>query len=116
MFVLYIYIYIYHCKYSVVAISGIRNVTSPDTVVNIATHYGLDGPGIEYGWGRYFLHPSGPALGPKQPSVNGYCVSFPGVRRTGRGVHHPSPPSAEIKERVALYLYSPSGPSWPVIG
>ena len=24
--------------------------------------------------------------------------------------------SAEVKERVELYLYSPSGPSWPVIG
>jgi hypothetical protein len=24
--------------------------------------------------------------------------------------------SAEVKERVQLYLYSPSGPSWPVIG
>ena len=26
------------------------------------------------------------------------------------------PPSAKVKERVELYLYSPSGPSWPVIG
>jgi hypothetical protein len=24
--------------------------------------------------------------------------------------------SAEVKERVELYLYSPSGPSWSVIG
>jgi hypothetical protein len=24
--------------------------------------------------------------------------------------------SAEVKERVHLYLYSPSGPSWPVLG
>jgi hypothetical protein len=24
--------------------------------------------------------------------------------------------SARVKERVELYLYSPSGPSWPVIG
>ena len=24
--------------------------------------------------------------------------------------------SAEVKERVELYLYSPSGPSWPVLG
>jgi len=28
---------------------------------------------------------------------------------------HP-PSSAEVKERVELYLYSPSGPSWPVLG
>jgi hypothetical protein len=28
----------------------------------------------------------------------------------------PTPSSAEVKERVELYLYSPSGPSWPVLG
>ena len=27
-----------------------------------------------------------------------------------------SQPSAEGKERVELYLYSPSGPLWPVVG
>jgi hypothetical protein len=42
--------------------------------------------------------------------------SFPGVKRPGRGVDHPPPSSAEVKERVELYLYSPSGPSWPVLG
>ena len=42
--------------------------------------------------------------------------SFPGVKRSGRGVDHPPPSSAEVKERVALYFYSPSGPSWPVLG
>ena len=41
--------------------------------------------------------------------------SFPGVKRPGRGVD-PPPPSAEVKERIELYLYSTSGPSWPVIG
>jgi hypothetical protein len=42
--------------------------------------------------------------------------SFPGVKRPRRGVDHPPPSSAEVKERVQLYLCSPSGPSWPVIG
>ena len=42
--------------------------------------------------------------------------SFPGVKRQGRGADHPPPTSAEVKERVELYLYSPFGPSWPVIG
>jgi hypothetical protein len=36
--------------------------------------------------------------------------SFPGVKRPGRGIDHPPPPSAEVKERVDLYLYFPSGP------
>jgi len=42
--------------------------------------------------------------------------SFPGVKRPGRGIDHPPPSSAEVKERVGLYLYSPSRPSWPVLG
>ena len=42
--------------------------------------------------------------------------SFPGVKRGGRGVNHLPPPSAEVKERVELYLYSRSGPSWPLLG
>jgi hypothetical protein len=28
----------------------------------------------------------------------------------------PPPSSAEVKERVELYLLSPSWPSWPVLG
>jgi hypothetical protein len=42
--------------------------------------------------------------------------SFPGVKQPGRGVDHPPSYSTEVKERVELYLYSTSGPSWPVIG
>jgi len=41
--------------------------------------------------------------------------SLPGVKRPGRGVDHPPPFSAEVKERVELYLFFPSGPSWPFI-
>ena len=42
--------------------------------------------------------------------------SFPGIKRPARGVDHPPPSSTEITERVELYLYSTSGPSWPVVG
>ena len=42
--------------------------------------------------------------------------SFRGVKRPGRGVDHPPPSSAEVEGRVELYIYSPSGPSWPVPG
>jgi len=41
--------------------------------------------------------------------------SFPGVKRSGRGVDHPPPFSAKVKESVELYSHSPSGPSWPVL-
>jgi len=40
--------------------------------------------------------------------------SFPGLKRPGYGVNHPPLSSAEVKERVELYLDSPSVPSWQV--
>ena len=43
-------------------------------------------------------------------------VSFPGVKWPERGADHPLHLSAEVKERVELYIYSPSGSSWLVIG
>jgi len=41
---------------------------------------------------------------------------FPGFKWLGCGIDCPNPSSAEVKEKVELYLYSPSGPSWPVLG
>ena len=41
----------------------------PGSVVDIATAYGLDGPGIECRWERDFPHLSRPALRPTQPPV-----------------------------------------------
>jgi len=41
--------------------------------------------------------------------------SYPGVKRSGRGVDHPPASSVEVKERLELYLHS-SLPSWSVIG
>jgi hypothetical protein len=43
-------------------------------------------------------------------------MSFPGVKRPGRGIDYPRPPCAVVKERVELYTYSPSGPSRLLIG
>jgi hypothetical protein len=42
--------------------------------------------------------------------------SLPGVKRPGRGVEHAPLSSADVKERVELYLYSPTGHAWPVLG
>jgi hypothetical protein len=42
--------------------------------------------------------------------------SFPGLKRPQRGVDHPPPSSAEVKERLKLNIYSPSRPLWSVIG
>jgi hypothetical protein len=56
-----------------------------DSTDGIATGYGLDGPGIESRWGHDFTQPSRPALE---------------LVRLGRGVDHPPPHSAEVKERI----------------
>jgi hypothetical protein len=42
--------------------------------------------------------------------------AFLRVKRPGGDVDHPPPSSAKVKERVELYFYSTSGPSWPVLG
>jgi len=54
-----------------------------DHVVDIATRYGLDGPGIEFGWGRDFPHPSNLALGPIQPPIKWVLGLFPGRKAVG---------------------------------
>ena len=87
-----------------------------DSSVGIKTRYGLDGPGIETRWGRDFPYPSRPALGPTHPPVQWVPGLYPGVKRQGRGADHPPPSNCRGQERVGLYLYSPSGPSWPVMG
>ena len=50
-------------------LSGLLTASGGDSSVDIATHYGLEGPGIESRWGRDFPHLSRPALGPTQPPV-----------------------------------------------
>jgi hypothetical protein len=87
-----------------------------DSSVGIATRCGLDGPGINSRCVPDFPHPSRPALGPTQTPTQWVPCLFPGVKRPGRVVAQPPPSRAEVKEIGELYLYSPSGPSWPVLG
>jgi len=86
------------------------------SAVGVATCYGLHGSGIE-SWRRArFSTPiqTGPGAHPASYTVGpGF---FLGVKWPGRDVDHPLPSCAEVKERVEWYLYSPSGPSWPVPG
>ena len=87
-----------------------------DSSVGIATRYGLESPGIESWWRQDFPHPSRPVLGPTQLAVQWIPGLSRGVKRPGRGAHHPPPSQCRGHERVGLYLYSPSGPQWHVIG
>ena len=80
-----------------------------DSSVGIATRYGLGGPVIEFRWEARFSAPVQTGTGDYPASYTMATGSLPGVKRPGRGVDHPLPPSSEVKERVALYLYSSSG-------
>ena len=93
----------------------IHNTVGRHSSVGIATRYGLDGPGIESRCGARFsasvqidpeAHPTSYTMG---------TGSFSGVKRPELDAD-PTSFSAEVKERVELYLYSPSGPSWPILG
>jgi len=54
--------------------------------------------------------------GPPSLLHNGYRLAFPAIRWPGRGVDSPPPTSAEVKEKLELYVHSPSGPSRRVLG
>jgi hypothetical protein len=56
----------------------------PGSVGGIATGYGLDGPGIEFRWGRDFPHLSRPALEPTQHPVQWVPDLSRGNERPGR--------------------------------
>jgi len=69
------------------------------------TRYGLDGPKIESSWGARFSAPvqTGPGAHPASYTMG--SESFLELKWPGRGVDHPLPSIAEVKERVELYLF-----------
>jgi hypothetical protein len=93
---------------------GYFSIETRVSSVGIETRYELDGPRIESRWGRHFPHCPDRPWDPPILLNNGYRV--PEVKRPGRGAEHPPPSNTEIKERVELYICSPSGPSWPLLG
>ena len=83
--------------------------------VGIATRYGLDDPGGRIPVRARISASVQTGRGAHSASYTGGTGSLSGVKRPGRGVDHLPPSSAEVKERVELYPYSPFGPSWPVL-
>ena len=87
----------------------------PVISVGIATGYGLDGPGIEFRWGRDFPHMFQTGSGAQPTPCAMGTGSFPGVK-SGRAVTltlHPLLVPWSWKGRatnIQLYLYSPYGP------
>jgi len=82
--------------------------------VGTATGHVSDGPGIESRWQRNIPHLSVPALGPTQ-SLKHWVQSLFAAGKSAGAWCRPTPSSAEVKERIQLYVYSPSGPSWSVL-
>jgi len=76
--------------------------------VAVATRCGLDGPGIEPGVGEIFCTRPDQPWGLPSLLYNGDGV-FHGGKAAGVWRWLPTPNSSDIKERVELYLYSPSG-------
>jgi hypothetical protein len=72
----------------------------------------LDGPGIESRWGAKFSAPvqTGPGAHPVSYAMGTGSLSR-GESSRGVPLTPPPPSSADLKERIELYLYPPSGPS-----
>jgi hypothetical protein len=75
--------------------------TGRDGVVGTETRYCLDGPESEFRWRQDFQ-----ALGPTQPPIMWVSGVFPQGNTAVCGGNHRPPCSAEVKERVIVYLSS----------
>ena len=103
--------------FSVCKMRGLRSeIGGRDSAVGITTALQAERSGDRIPVGARFPAPvqTGPGAHPASYTMG--TGSFPGVKRPGRGVDHPPPSSAEVIGRVELYICSPSGPSWPVLG
>jgi hypothetical protein len=86
----------------IINIVNVNVFTGWDSVVGIATRYGLDGLRTESLWRRDFPHLSWPVVKPTQPPVQCVPGLFSGGKAAGCDVNHPTLSSAEVKERVEL--------------
>jgi hypothetical protein len=69
----------------------------------------LDGPEFESLLGRYFLYLSRLALGATQPLIRWVLDIIPGAKAVRYGFNNPPLSRAEVKERIELNFYFPSG-------
>jgi len=71
--------------------------------------------GSKPGGGEIFRTSPDRPCGPLSILYSWYRV-FHGSKAAGTWLDRPPPSDAEVKERVELYIHSPCGPSWPVLG
>ena len=81
----------------------------------LATDWMIQGSNPGGGGEVFRTHPDS-SWGPPSLIYNGYRVFPGGVKWLGHGVDHPPASRDEVKKIVELYLCSPFGPSWPVLG
>ena len=72
--------------------------SGPDSVVDTAIVYWLDGPGIESRWVEIFCICPDRPWGPHSLLHNGYCVFPGGKERPGRNADLSPPSSAVVKK------------------
>jgi hypothetical protein len=87
-----------------------------DSSVCISTRWGLKGPRFETRWGRDFPHSCTPTQRPTQPPAEFETDLFSVVKTVEARRWLPTPSIDDVKERVGLYHYSVSRPSWPILG
>lgn len=80
---------------------------SRDSLVRVATWYGMDGPSFESRWGRYFTLLLRLALGSKQLPIQKVTRNSRWVKRPELVLEHPTISSAEVKEKVPLLSAPP---------
>jgi len=112
----HIYMCVFMCVYVCVCVCVCVCVWAgiAQSVKRLATGWTIRGS--KSGGRRDFPHPSRPILGISHPPIQWVPGLSRGVKRPGPSVDHSPPYSAKVKERVELYLYSPSESSWSVLG
>ena len=124
LFVLYFLftIYFFHFNLDTPCTSK-HFLTSKISLYFVYAHSLLTGiSSVATGWTVPWSNPGGGgedfpnrSWGPPSLLYNRYRF-LPGCKTTGAWRWPPTPSSAEVKERVQLHIYSPFGPSWPVLG
>jgi len=98
---------------------GLQLGNSPSAIFNLG-RYSSVGIATRFGdrilLGARYSAPVQTGPGAHPASYTFGTGSFPEVKRPGHSFDHPSPSSAKVKGRVEVYIYSPSGRSWPVLG